>query len=89
MKTDIRLPGHFKQVVGEALLSNKDASIDYLRAMRIMGTPFFGTFAAWNYFGKLWWNDDLGYWCVEIWKHRDYQVTHLCETLDELFMKYG
>ena len=32
----------------------------------------------------VWWNDELGYWCAELYVHWDYVVTYICETLEEL-----
>jgi hypothetical protein len=33
---------------------------------------------------KVWWNDELGYWCGELYVKWEYVDTYICETLEEL-----
>ena len=84
MIVEIRLPAGYSLYKNEVIFSNFDNEIKYEVADFIKNKNLAAEFTAWDYHGIVWWNDELGYWCIEVWRHNIYRVTHLSETLEEL-----
>ena len=84
MKTEIRLPINFKEFPGFPIISNFDNSINAEIETAIKNKALFSRYSAWNFNGIVWWHDELGYWCAEVWVHRKYLVSYLAENLEEL-----
>ena len=84
MKAEIRKPQSITEYPGNAIISNLTNQIDQQIAAAIKSTNFFSRYAAWNFNGIIWWNDELGYWCAEIWRFNNYVASYLAETLEEL-----
>jgi hypothetical protein len=86
MKVDIRLPQHFIEhlSLGDSIISNFDNSINQEIENAIKGKPLFSRYDALHFNAKIWWNDDLGYWCGEVWAYRKFVKSYLAETLGKL-----
>ncbi len=84
MKTELRLPSDCKEYYGDTLISNFDHLIDVEFETAIKNKPLFSRYAALYFNGKIWWNDKLGYWCVEVWALNKYVASYISEKLDEL-----
>ena len=37
-----------------------------------------------NFFCSVYWNDEIGYWCGELWGDDGYVNTYICETVEEI-----
>lgn len=83
-ESGIRLPDYFTPYKSDTIFSNFTDEIDYLVAEEIKYKPLSAPLTAWDYFGLVWWNDDIGYWCVEIWQFNKYKTTHISEHLEDL-----
>ncbi|MFS4474709.1 hypothetical protein [Chryseobacterium sp. T20] len=53
----------------------------------IEGKNYCAEFTASNFHGLVWWNDELGYWCVEIWQDRVYKSSYMAERLEDLIQE--
>ncbi|MDB5156148.1 MAG: hypothetical protein JWR50_855 [Mucilaginibacter sp.] len=84
MKTEIRKPRNLNEYPGDAIISNLTNQIDQQIATVIKGNNYFSRYAAWNFNGIVWWNDELGFWCAEVWKFNNYVASYLAESLEEL-----
>jgi hypothetical protein len=84
MQSTRRLPEEFKEYNKQSIYSNltDEVSDDIVKA--IYCKPFFSRYSAWNFNGIVWWDDEIGYWCIEISKYKEYQSSYIAETLDEL-----
>ncbi|SFD54117.1 hypothetical protein SAMN05518672_102356 [Chitinophaga sp. CF118] len=56
--------------------------------------PFFSYLVlADNFFCSVYWNDNIGYWCGELWGDEGYLNTYICdspeEIKDEILEDYG
>ncbi|WP_341836917.1 hypothetical protein WJU16_03385 [Chitinophaga pollutisoli] len=93
MKAEIRLPDNFTEYRSDGIFSNLTNEIDYLVVKAIKYKPLSAALTAWDYFGVVWWDDDIGYWCVEIWQFNKYKTTHISESFEDLIQeiqeKYG
>ncbi len=84
MKCELRLPTSFKEYIGGAIISNFDNSIDPEIEEIIKNKPLFSRYTAHHFNGIIWWNDDLGYWCGEVWILKKYVASYLAEKLSSL-----
>jgi len=84
MQAELRLPADFSLYTGDCIISNVRDRIDYSIAEFIKGKTLFAQHVAWDYLGKVWWDEPTEYWCTEIWKDYEYQCTHMAPTLPEL-----
>lgn len=85
MKAKIRLPNDFKLLKKEgSLYSNFDKEINFEVLNKLIGQPLAGEYSARNFHGLFWWDDTLGYWCIEIWQKRFFIETHMSENITDL-----
>ncbi|MCS3531225.1 hypothetical protein [Chryseobacterium sp. JUb7] len=93
MKVDLRIPKKFVIYQKWSVFSNFDNEVDYNVASWIQGKNYCAEFTASNFHGLVWWNDELGYWCVEIWQDRVYKSSYMAERLEdriqEMWATYG
>jgi len=87
MKAAIRLPDSFTEYRSDSIFSNLTNETDYQVAKAIKYKPLSAALTAWDYFGVVWWNDDIGYWCAEIWQFNKYKATHISEFLENLIQE--
>lgn len=87
MKATIRLPDNFTPYRSDGIFSNLTNEIDYQVAEAIQYKPLSAALTAWDFFGVVWWNDEIGYWCIEIWQFNQYKATHIAETLEALIQE--
>jgi hypothetical protein len=84
MKAEIRMPRHLIEYSGDALITNLTGKIDQDIELKIKGSNHFSRYSAWNFNGLVWWNDELGFWRIEVWQYNNYVATYLADTLEEL-----
>ena len=85
MKVDvIRLPKDFTMYENDGLFSNLTNEINHDVAEYIKHQPHWAMFTAWDYFGKVWWEEKFGYWCVEIWQNKTFRYTHVNHDIADL-----
>jgi hypothetical protein len=84
MSRHVSMPASFKEYEGEAIGRNVDLSISYKTAEAIWNKPLFSRYAAKEFEGKVWWNAELRYWCMEIWVSERHEATFLSEALIDL-----
>lgn len=84
MKCDLRLPTNFKEHSGDAIITNIDYSINSEIQKVIKNQPLFSRYTARNFNGIVWWNENIGFWCAEVWVFRKYVASYLAETLEAL-----
>jgi len=48
---------------GDTIISNLTGQIDLEIELKIKSTNYLSRYSAWNFNGRIWWNDELGYWC--------------------------
>lgn len=87
MKAAIRRPDNFSPYKSDGIYSNLTSEIDYLVAEYIKFKPLSAALTARDYFGIAWWNDNIGYWCVEIWQSNMYKATYISELLEDLIQE--
>ncbi|AZA99204.1 hypothetical protein EG359_06115 [Chryseobacterium joostei] len=81
MKVDLRIPKKFVIYQKWSVFSNFDNEVDYNVASWIQGKNYCAEFTASNFHGLVWWNDELGYWCDEIWQDRVHKSSYMAERL--------
>lgn len=90
MKTQ-RLSKDFSEYGGDEIMSNFDGRVVQETADKIKGKPLFSTYSAWNFNGRVWWNNEK--WLCEVWIYKTYIETVICDNLsdimDNLCDKYG
>ncbi|MGK6342533.1 hypothetical protein ACMGDK_09855 [Chryseobacterium sp. DT-3] len=85
MKVDIRIPETFKLYSNNGpLYSNFDNELNLEVADEIWNKPLIAEFIAYNFHGLVWWDDKLGYWCIEILQNKLYKGTYISEELSFL-----
>ena len=84
MKSELRLPTDFKEYPGDAIVSNLDNSINPEIEEAIKSKPLFSRYSAFHFNGIIWWNDNIGYWCGEVWVLKKYVASYLAENLSAL-----
>lgn len=84
MKVDIRIPEHFKPYRSEEVYFNLTPKIYWEVVDFIRNKPLSAAITAWNYFGIVWWQDELGYWGIEIWQKNQWIATYMQEDLEDL-----
>ena len=84
MQADLRIPKGFILYQKGSIFSNFDNRLDYNVACWIEGKDYYAEFTAYNFLALGWWNDQLGYWCVEIWQSSLFQNTYMAENLKAL-----
>lgn len=87
MKAELRLPANFTPFKSDGIFSNLTDEIDYEVAEAIKYKPLSAALTAWDYFGVVWWNDGIGYWCIEIWQFNKYIATYISEGLENLIQE--
>ena len=84
MSRHLTIPASFKEYEGEPIGRNSDLSIAYKTADAIKNKALFSRYAAKEFLGKVWWNKELNYWCMEIWVSEKHEATFLSEALIDL-----
>ena len=79
--SEIRLPFNFQQYE-ETIMSNFDHEIDIIVQEAIKNKPFWSAYSGWNFYGKVWYQDNL--WHCEVWTYQSYSETFSAETLEEI-----
>jgi len=73
--------------------SSFDNELNCKVAAAIQNTALVADMTATNYHGLVWFSDELGYWCIEIWQNNMFVQTHLADDLEELIceirLEYG
>jgi len=68
----------------DAIISNLTGLINQEIEQKIKGSDYFSRYSAWNFNGRIWWNDEIGYWCCEVWQYNNYVATYLADNLQDL-----
>jgi hypothetical protein len=84
MRCKLRLPFDFKEYGTDAIVSDFDNLIDHEIEKAIKDRPLFSRYSSLHFNAKVWWNDELGYWCGEVFVSKEYIASYLAETLEEL-----
>ena len=91
MDTPIRLPENFSEYDGDTLMSNYDNRIEKEIANSIKGKELYGHYSAWDFSGRVWWQNDQ--WRCEVWCYQSWRQTVSCDTLEqimeEVMQEYG
>ncbi|MNI82440.1 hypothetical protein D3C87_1143310 [compost metagenome] len=53
-------------------------------ANEILNKPLIAEFIAYHFHALIWWNDKLGYWCVEVSQNNLYKGSFISEDLSSL-----
>lgn len=69
MKAQIRLPHSFLHYRKGSIYSNFDNELNDEVTAAIQNMPLVADMTATNYHGLVWFSDELGYWCIEIWQN--------------------
>jgi hypothetical protein len=51
--------------------------------------PFFSHLFSNDIYCTVWWNDELGYWCGEVYVNYEYLDTYIFESLEELCEEFS
>jgi hypothetical protein len=84
MSRHATIPAFFKEYEGEPIGRNSDLSIAYKTVDAIKNKALFSRYAAKEFDGKVWWNKELKYWCMEIWVSEKHEATFLSEAIVDL-----
>jgi len=76
-----RLPKSFSEFDGE-IMSNFYRQIDLKVVEEIKGKDLFSGYSGWNFYGKIWWQNDK--WACEVWCYESFRETFICDTLEEI-----
>jgi hypothetical protein len=84
MKGIIDSPENFGPYHDVFLFDNYgDVKPDIMQAIYMQ--PFFSHLVLdKSFFCAIYWNDNIGYWCGDLWDGRDYVVTYICDTPEEI-----
>lgn len=85
MKAEIRLPTNFTLHCSKGTLySNFDHELNLEVAEEIKNKPLAAEYIAHNFHGSIWWNEEIGYWCIEISQNKLYKGTYISEEISFL-----
>ena len=76
----LRIPDNYK--VYGFVMSNSSGEIDVEIAEHIKDKPLSSHYAAWDFCGYVWHEDNK--WCCEVWVYNNYITTFVCGTLEEI-----
>jgi len=86
-----RIPESYTEYCGECIMSNFDGLIVEETANFIKGRDLLSGYSAWNFYGKVWFQEDS--WLCEVWCNGSWKESFVCETLEglmeEVSGKYG
>ena len=78
------MPEHFKPYRSEGVHFNLTQKINRDVVDFIKNKPLIAAITAWDYFGIVWWQDELRYWGIEIWQKNQWNTTYMQQDLEGL-----
>lgn len=82
--TQIKVPAHFIELPYDDTIIDFEGNVNLEIADKIKHTTYFSSYPAFDFYGIVWWHDELGYWAIQIQQTGAYRETILGAYLDEI-----
>lgn len=82
--TILRMPSYLTYLDSEGTIVDSSGQINIDIANQIKGSSNFSIYPARDFWGYVWWHEQIGYWAIEITQLSAYRETLFGDYLDEL-----
>ena len=82
MISDKRLPKAYRELRGDAVISNFEGKVNPKISKVLQGRSLFSRYVGWDFNGLVWFSE--GEWYCELWHLGEYRYTLVASTLAEI-----